>query len=178
MKYSLIDSVYSNTGHNLTDFQAYNHILCVNKHGQCESIKKGLFAHAYLRPVFFQFSLKKLRTSTHYSFHIIWLFCFTFTLSLDCINPIYITIIENEFPDLFFRPLQLQFRNMSDWLDWVCLTTTRVLQDILAVLHRLMCLKSCFHPLNSCPIQVNVSQSCFHSLNNYSSVIILSMSGG
>ena len=64
------------------------------------------------------------------------------------------------------------------WLDWVCLTTTHVLQDILAVLHRLMCLKSCFHSLKSCPIQVNVSQSCFHSLNNYSSLIILSMSGG
>ena len=28
------------------------------------------------------------------------------------------------------------------------------------------------------PTQVNVSQSCFHSLNNYSSPIILSMSGG
>ena len=63
------------------------------------------------------------------------------------------------------------------WLDWVCLTTTHVLQDILAVLHRLMCLKSCFHSLKSCPIQVNVSQSCFHSLNNHSSLIILSMSG-
>ena len=56
-------------------------------------------------------------------------------------------------------------------LDWICLTTTHVL-------HRLMCLKSCFHSLKSRPIQVNVSQSCFHSLNNYSSLIILSTSGG
>ena len=53
---------------------------------------------------------------------------------------------------------------LINWLDWICLTTTHVLQDILAVLHRLMCLKSCFHSLKSCPIQVNVSQSCFHSL--------------
>ena len=43
---------------------------------------------------------------------------------------------------------------VGDWLDWVCLTTTHVLQDILAVLHRLMSLKSCFHSLKSCPIQV------------------------
>ena len=28
------------------------------------------------------------------------------------------------------------------------------------------------------PIQVNVSQSCFHSLNNFSSLVILSTSGG
>ena len=68
--------------------------------------------------------------------------------------------------------------SMLDWLDWVRLTTTHVLQDILAFLHRLMCLKSCFHSLKSCPIQVNVSQSFFHYLNNYSSLIILSMFGG
>ena len=41
-----------------------------------------------------------------------------------------------------------------------------------------MCLKSCFHSLESRPIQVNVSQGCFHSLNNYSGLIILSTSGG
>ena len=41
-----------------------------------------------------------------------------------------------------------------------------------------MCLKSCFHSLKSCPIQVNVSQGCFNSLNNYSGLIILSTSGG
>ena len=74
--------------------------------------------------------------------------------------------------------LKICYQLLVCWLDWVCLTTTHVLQDILAVLHRLMCLKNCFHSLKSCPIQVNVSQSCFHSLNNYSSLIILSMSGG
>ena len=46
-------------------------------------------------------------------------------------------------------------------LDWIYLTTTHVLQDILAVLHKWMCLKS-----------------CFHSLHNYSSPIILSSTGG
>ena len=44
-------------------------------------------------------------------------------------------------------------------LDWICLTTTHVLQDILAVLHKWM------------------FQNCFHSLNNYSSPIILSSLG-
>ena len=24
---------------------------------------------------------------------------------------------------------------LDDWLDWICLTTTRILQDILGVLH-------------------------------------------
>ena len=78
---------------------------------------------------------------------------------------------------LLVGPL-FHFRQCHSWLDWVCLTTTHVLQDILAVLHRLMCLKSCFHSLKSCPIQVNLSQSCFHSLNNYSSLVILFMFGG
>ena len=44
-------------------------------------------------------------------------------------------------------------------LDWICLTTTHVLQDILAVLHKWM------------------SQNCFYYLNNYSSPIILSILG-
>ena len=44
-------------------------------------------------------------------------------------------------------------------LDWICLTTTHVLKDILAVLHKWM------------------FQNCFHSLNNYSSPIILSSLG-
>ena len=30
------------------------------------------------------------------------------------------------------------------WLDWICLTTTHVLQDILAVLHKEMCLRVAF----------------------------------
>ena len=50
---------------------------------------------------------------------------------------------------------------VSSWigLDWICLTTTHVLQDILAVLHKWM------------------SQNCFYYINNYSSPIILSILG-
>ena len=64
-----------------------------------------------------------------------------------------------------FRQMALQARERGRQrkspigLDWICLKTTHVLQDILAVLHKWM------------------SQNCFHSLNNYSSPIILSSLG-
>ena len=92
-------------------------------------------------------------------------------LNVTCIAPFSLKIQSN-------LHIQKICSSMFCWFHWVCLTMTHILQDILAVLHRLMCLKSCFDSLKSCPIQVNVSQSCFHSLNNYSSLIILSMSGG
>ena len=60
-------------------------------------------------------------------------------------------------PDIVSRVKQF-FLNWIG-LDWICLTTTHVLQDILAVLHKWM------------------FQNCFHSLNNYSSPIILSSLG-
>ena len=56
---------------------------------------------------------------------------------------------------------QLWWHHNANWigLDWICLTTTHVLQDILAVLHKWM------------------SQNYFYYLNNYSSPIILSILG-
>ena len=40
-----------------------------------------------------------------------------------------------------FLSMSAGMAQLAGWLDWICLTTTHVLQDILAVLHKWMGLR-------------------------------------